>query len=71
MMMDDPLCSTARKVLETLLEQPGTEYTTDDVCERIDCTSAHTRAALEMLAQAGLVERWEAANGSATYVARK
>ncbi len=69
-MTDRPLCPTAQKVLETLLEQPGVEHVPAEVSERIDCTLAHTRETLATLAQAGLIEGWEGADGSVTYIAR-
>jgi hypothetical protein len=69
-MTDRPLCPTAQKVLETLLAQPGVEQTPVEVCERIDCTLAQTRATLATLAQAGVIEGWEGADGSVTYIAR-
>ena len=71
MMMDVELCPTARKVLEALLQKPGTHCSAEDVCELIDCTTTHTCCALEMLAQTGVIEQWESASGRVTYVARK
>ena len=70
--MDDlDLCPTAQKVLAALLEHPGTHVAVEDVCDRIDCTSTHTACALESLASAGLIERWECAKGTVTFVARR
>ncbi len=70
-MGEAPLCPTMHKVLETLLQRPGMDYSAEDVCEYVDCGTTHTRTVLEMLAQAGLIERWEGARGTVTYVARK
>ena len=68
--MDRPLGPTAQKVLETLLEQSGVEHAPAEVCERIDCPLAQTHATLATLAQAGVIEGWEGADGSVTYIAR-
>ncbi len=65
------LCSTAQKVLAALMEQPGTHAAVEDVSARIDCTPPHTECALEWLATAGLIERWECAKGTVTYVVRR
>ena len=70
-MMNVELCPTAQKVLQALLQNPGTHYSVEDVCELIDCTATHTGCALETLANAGLIERWESAKGTVSYVARK
>ena len=70
-MMDVQLCPTARKVLTALLQHPGSDYSAEDVCELIDCGTTHTCCALEALASAGLIERWESPRGRVTYVARK
>ena len=70
-MTDVELCPTAQKVLESLLQHPGKDFSAEDVCELIDCTTTHTCCALESLAKAGLIERWESAKGTVTYVARK
>jgi len=69
-MTDAELCPTARKILAALLAAPGTAHTVAEVCERIDCTVAHTRHALEILAQAGRIEGWEGSDGSVIYIAR-
>lgn len=70
-MTDTQLCPTAEKVLSALLEHAGVHHTVEDVRELIDCTSTHTGCALEWLATAGLIERWESASSPVTYVARK
>ncbi len=70
-MTDTQLCPTAEKVLAVLKENPGVHHTVEDVRELIDCTSTHTGCALEWLATAGLIERWESARRTVTYVARK
>ena len=65
------LSPTAQKVLELLRQSAGTPYSANDVCEVADCSTSQAQIALEVLANAGLVERQESAAGTTTYVARK
>ena len=70
-MTDVALCPTARKVLDILLQHAGMNCSAEDVCELVDCTTTHTRRVLDMLADDGLIERWECGRGTVTYVARR
>jgi predicted transcriptional regulator len=61
---------TAQKVLALLQENRGIAYTADDLCEMVDCGTTQAQTALEILANAGMVERQQSAAGRPTYVAR-
>jgi len=69
-MTNTQLGPTAQKVLELLRQNRGTPHAADDVCEVADCSTSQAQVALESLANAGLIERREAASGAVSYVAR-
>ncbi len=69
-MVDTQLCPTAQKILQVLLQTPGTHCTAEDVGELVDCAPTHVCRSLDRLADVGVIERWETGNGKLTYVAR-
>ncbi len=69
-MSNAQLSPTAQKVLELLQQNKGVPYGASDVCEVADCSTGLAQVALDVLADAGLIERQQNAFGTMTYIAR-
>ena len=69
-MTNAQLSPTAQKVLDLLRQNRGVPYGANDVCEVADCSTGQAQVALNVLADAGLIERQQSAVGTVTYVAR-
>ena len=69
-MTNAQLSPTAQKVLDLLRQNRGVPYGASDVCEVADCSTGQAQVALDVLADAGLIERQQSAVGTVTYVAR-
>jgi len=69
-MSNAQLSPTAQKVLDLLRQNKGLPYGANDVCEVADCSTGQAQVALELLANAGLIERQQSTVGTVTYVAR-
>ena len=69
-MTNAQLSPTAQKVLDVLRQNKGVPYGANDVCEVADCSTGQAQVALDVLADAGLIERQQSAGGAVTYVAR-
>ena len=70
-MTNAQLSPTAQKVLDLLQQNQGMPYSANDVCEVADCSTGQAQVALDVLANAGLIERKQNAVGTVTYVAPK
>ncbi len=70
-MTNAQLSPTAQKVLDVLRQNRGVPYGANDVCEVADCSTGQAQVALNVLADAGLIERQQSASGTVTYVAPK
>jgi Fe2+ or Zn2+ uptake regulation protein len=70
-MTNAQLSPTAQKVLDVLQQNQGLPHGANDVCEVADCSTGQAQVALDVLADAGLIERQQSAIGTVTYVARK
>ena len=69
-MTNAQLSPTAQKVLDVLRQNKGVPHAANDVCEVADCSTGQAQVALDVLADAGLIERQQSAGGAVTYVAR-
>ena len=69
-MTNAQLSPTAQKVLDLLQQTKGLPYGASDVCEVADCSTGQAQVALDVLANAGLIERQQSTVGTVTYVAR-
>ncbi len=70
-MTNAQLSPTAQKVLDVLRQNKGVPHGANDVCEVADCSTGQAQVALDVLADADLIERQQSATGTVTYVARK
>ena len=70
-MTNAQLSPTAQKMLELLQQNRGMAYSSSDVCEVADCTTGQAQVALDMLADAGMIERQQSAGGGVTYIASR
>ncbi len=70
-MSNAQLSPTAQKVLDLLQQNKGLPYGANDVCEVADCSTGQAQVALDVLANAGLIERQQNTFGTVTYIARK
>jgi DNA-binding MarR family transcriptional regulator len=71
-MSDVHLSPTEQKVLQILREHHDLAYTPTDISELMDSTPQLAQAALEALANHGLIERQKSAAGVTTaYIARQ
>ncbi len=70
-MTNAQLSPTAQKVLDLLRQNRGVPYGANDVCEVADCSTGQAQMALDVLADAGLIERQQSSAGTVTYVARQ
>ncbi len=69
-MTDAQFSRTAQQVLDLLRQNRGVPYAAHDVCEVVDCSSGEAQWALDVLADAGLIERQQSSGGTVTYIAR-
>ncbi len=69
-MTNAELSLTAQKVLDLLRQNRGMAYAAADVCEVVDCSTGQAQVALNVLADAGLIERQQSTVGTVTYIAR-